>query len=59
MDKAIKHQWESGVKSVVDYVYEIRIPKGTEVHIGRISSQNSVYFGGTEQIIIEKPWTIK
>ena len=29
MDKSIKHQWESGVKSVVDYVYEIRIPKGT------------------------------
>ena len=59
MDKAIKHQWESGVRSIVDYAYEIKIPKGTEIHIGKISSQNEFYFGGTEQVIIEKSWMIQ
>ena len=52
IDKAIRHQWPDGQLSTIDTVYEIKIPKGADIHIGDIKNQGEFYFGGTEQIII-------
>ncbi|NWC93015.1 MULTISPECIES: hypothetical protein [unclassified Pseudomonas] len=32
---------------------------GSEAYIGEIGSQSGFYVGGTEQIVVVKPWTIE
>jgi hypothetical protein len=59
IDKAIKHQWDDGVKSEVDVIYKTKIPKGTVIYVGKVSTQGYNYLGGTEQVVIPKPWTIE
>ena len=59
IDKAIFPAWPGGAKSVLDTVFKIKIPSGTTVHTGRIGSQGGRFVGGTQQIVVEKPWLIK
>jgi hypothetical protein len=59
IDKAVLPEWPGGGKSPIDTVYKIKIPKGTTVHTGEVASQGGFYVGGTQQIVIEKPWLIK
>jgi len=58
IDKAIRPEWPGGAKSQIDMVYKVRIPKGTTVHVGEIANQGDFYLGGTQQIVVEKPWEI-
>ncbi len=53
IDKAILPVWSNGMESVIDTVYTFRVPAGTEVHVGKISSQGGYFVGGTQQIVIE------
>ena len=59
IDKAIMHEWPDAKKSIIDTVFAIKIPKGTEIFIGKIKNQGSIYLGGTEQILIPKPWLLE
>lgn len=52
VDKAIRYEWEDGSKSIIDNVYEIKVPKGTKVHVGITSNQRDFYLGGTHQVVI-------
>ena len=58
IDKAVLPQWPNGAKSPVDTVFRIKIPSGTKLYIGETGSQGGVYIGGTQQIVVSKPWTI-
>jgi hypothetical protein len=35
------------------------VPAGTQVYVGEVDSQNGSFVGGTEQIVVVKPWTIE
>jgi hypothetical protein len=59
IDKAVLPQWPGGDTSPIDSAVAIRIPKGTRVYVGEMSSQGGFYVGGTQQIVVPKPWTIK
>ena len=59
IDKAVLPEWPSGAKSPIDTSFAIRIPAGTQVHVGQVGAQRGFYVGGTQQIVIPKPWTIK
>ena len=59
IDKAILPEWPGGGKSPVDTVFKVKMPKGTTVHTGKVASQGGFYVGGTQQVVIEKPWLIK
>lgn len=59
IDKAIRPVWPDGGTSVVDTGYALKIPKGTIVHVGEVSTQAGIYLGGTTQIYIEAPWNIR
>jgi RHS repeat-associated protein len=59
IDKAIPPRWPSGSKAPLDTIFEIKIPSGTTVHIGTVAPQGSFFLGGTQQIVIEKPWNIE
>ena len=59
IDKGIPPKWPNGDKSVIDTIYKVRIPAGTTIHTGQVSSQNDHFVGGTQQIVIEKPWLLK
>ena len=54
MDKAIPPIWQDGPKNVIDTVYTYKVPAGTVVHAGKISSQNKHFIGGTQQVVIEE-----
>ena len=58
IDKAILPEWPSGATSPVDTSFAVKIPAGTQVHIGEVGTQSSFYIGGTQQVIVPKPWTI-
>ena len=58
IDKAVLPVWPNGTKSTLDTVFEVNIPAGTQVHVGEVSSQGGVFVGGTQQIIVQEPWTI-
>ena len=36
----------------------MRIPAGTQIHVGEVGTQNGFHIGGTQQIVVPKPWTI-
>ncbi|MNF00519.1 hypothetical protein D3C80_1993590 [compost metagenome] len=58
IDKAVLPIWPGGGKSPIDTAFKVKIPAGTEVYIGEVGSQGGFYIGGTEQIVVVKPWTI-
>lgn len=59
IDKAVLPEWPGGAKSPIDTLFEIKVPKGTQVYVGEVGSQGGVYVGGTEQIVVTKPWLIQ
>ncbi|MCT4701793.1 hemagglutinin repeat-containing protein, partial [Enterobacteriaceae bacterium H20N1] len=59
IDKAVLPKWPGGGTSPIDTSFAIKIPAGTKVYVGEVGSQNGVYVGGTQQIVVVKPWTIK
>ncbi|WP_392551391.1 hypothetical protein RHO14_07810 [Orbus wheelerorum] len=59
IDKAVLPQWPGGATSPIDSSIAIKIPAGTKVYVGEVRSQNGVYVGGTEQIVVPKLWSIK
>ncbi|MCL1124452.1 DUF6531 domain-containing protein [Shewanella surugensis] len=59
VDKAVLPVWPNGAKSPIDTAFEIKIPKGTQVYVGEVGSQGGFFIGGTEQVVVQKPWTIE
>lgn len=59
IDKAVLPRWPDGGQSPIDTVFAIKIPKGTTVHTGKVCSQSGFYIGGTQQIVVQKPWLIE
>lgn len=58
IDKAVLPEWPGGAKSPIDTVFEIKIPAGTKVYIGEVGSQGGFYVGGSQQIVVQKPWLV-
>ena len=58
IDKAILPKWPGGGTSPIDSVIGVQVPKGTRVFVGEVSTQGGIYVGGTQQIVVPKPWTI-
>jgi hypothetical protein len=58
IDKAVRPSWPDGGKSIIDTTYQVKIPKGVNVHIGEVAPQGDIFLGGTQQIFIQKPWLI-
>ncbi|WP_284209304.1 hypothetical protein, partial [Chitiniphilus shinanonensis] len=58
IDKAVLPVWPGGAKSPIDTAFEVKIPAGTKVYVGEVAPQGGVYVGGTQQIVVEKPWLI-
>ena len=58
IDSAILPEWPGGGKSPLDTSFEIKIPAGTKVYVGEVSSQGGFYIGGTQQIVVPKPWLL-
>ncbi|MFP1883655.1 VENN motif pre-toxin domain-containing protein, partial [Lonsdalea quercina] len=59
IDKAVLPKWPGGGTSPIDTSFAIKIPAGTRVYVGEVGSQNGIYVGGTQQIVVLKPWAIK
>lgn len=58
IDKAVLPVWPNGAKSPIDTAFGVRIPQGTRVSVGEVGIQNGFYIGGTQQIVVVKPWEI-
>lgn len=58
IDKAVLPEWPSGAKSPIDTSFAVKIPAGTQIYVGEVGTQSGFYVGGTQQIVIPKPWTI-
>jgi len=58
IDSAILPTWSSGASSPIDSAIAVKIPAGTNVYVGTAGSQGGFYVGGTEQIVVPKPWSI-
>jgi len=58
IDKAVLPQWPGGAKSPLDTAFEVKIPAGTKVYVGEVGAQEGFYTGGTQQIVVQKPWLI-
>lgn len=58
IDKAIPPVWPDGTPSVLDTGYAVKFPAGTITYTGTVANQGGLYMGGTEQILIRKPWCI-
>lgn len=59
IDKAVLPKWPEGGTSPIDSSIAIKIPAGTKVYVGEVGSQNGLYVGGTQQIVVPKAWAIK
>jgi len=59
VDKAVLPQWPGGETSPINSSIAIKIPPGTKGYVGEVGSQNGLYVGGTQQIIVPKAWAIK
>ena len=59
IDQAILPRWPGGGISPINTAFKIKIPKGTTIYTGKVAPQGGFYLGGTEQIFVSKPWTIK
>ena len=58
IDKAVLPVWPNGAASPIDTAFGVRIPEGTKVYVGEVGTQNSFFVGGTQQIVVVKPWEI-
>ena len=58
IDKAILPQWPGRQSSTIDMVFTFRVPAGTRIYVGQVGAQHGMYVGGTEQIVVPKPWDI-
>ena len=58
VDKAILPVWPGGATSPLDTSFAVKIPAGTQVYVGEVGAQGGFYVGGTQQIVVVKPWTI-
>ncbi|WP_126464265.1 hypothetical protein [Propionibacterium australiense] len=58
IDKAIPHVWPDGTPAPLDTGFAIRFPAGTTIHTGTVANQGDLFVGGTEQIVVQKPWDI-
>ena len=58
IDKAVLPVWPGGGTSPIDTSFAFSIPKGTTVYVGEVGSQGGFYVGGTQQIVVVKPWAI-
>ncbi|WP_235429539.1 hypothetical protein, partial [Chromobacterium vaccinii] len=58
IDKAVLPVWPGGGTSPIDTLFAVHIPKGTMVYVGEVGSQGGFYVGGTQQIVVLKPWAI-
>ena len=64
IDSGVREVWtkpttgEFQGRSVVDWVYPVRVPRGTTIYEGPVGSQGGVHLGGEDrlQIYIEEPW---
>jgi RHS repeat-associated protein len=45
VDKAILPEWPGGGKSPIDTAFQVKIPKGTTIHTGKVASQGGFYVG--------------
>ncbi|UUM22052.1 hemagglutinin repeat-containing protein [Mycoavidus sp. SF9855] len=52
IDKAILPTWPNGKASPIDSLITVKVPAGTKVYVGEVSSQGSFYIGGAQQIIV-------
>ncbi len=59
IDKAVLPKWPGGGTSPIDTSFAIKIPSGTKVYVGEVGTQNGLYVGGTQQIVVVKPWEVK
>ena len=58
IDKAVLPEWPGGGTSPIDTSFTVKIPAGTQVHVGEVGTQGGFYISGTQQIDVPKPWTI-
>ncbi len=58
IDKAVLPEWPGGAKSPINTTFAIKIPAGTKVYAGEVGSQGGFYIGGSQQIVVQKPWLI-
>ncbi|KTS06131.1 DUF6531 domain-containing protein [Microbacterium testaceum] len=58
IDKAIPPVWPDGTPAPLDTGFAVHIPAGTQIHTGTVANQGGLYMGGTEQIVVQKPWEI-
>ena len=59
IDKAVLPVWPGGATSPIDTVFKVKIPAGTTIHTSQVGSQGGYFVGGTQQIVVEKPWLIE
>lgn len=58
IDKAVLPVWPTGAVSPLDTSFAVKIPAGTHVYVGVVGAQGGMFVGGTEQIVVIKPWDI-
>jgi hypothetical protein len=58
IDKAVLPVWPGGGTSPIDTAFAVSIPKGTTVYVGEVGSQGGFYVGGTQQVVVLKPWAV-
>ena len=58
IDSAVLPMWPGGATSPLDTAFSVSIPKGTSVYVGEAGSQGGFYVGGTQQVVVVKPWTV-
>ncbi|HEY9291016.1 MAG TPA: RHS repeat-associated core domain-containing protein, partial [Microlunatus sp.] len=58
IDKAIPEVWPDGNPAPLETGYAIKLPAGTPTYTGEVANQGGLYMGGTEQIVVQRPWEI-
>lgn len=59
INNAILPVWpEKGGASIVDTAFRVKIPSGTQIHVGLTAPQGEIFLGGNQQIYIESAWKI-
>ncbi len=58
IDKAVLPRWPGGGESPIQMVHEVRVPAGTDIHVGEVANQGEYYLGGTRQVVVIEPWKI-
>ncbi len=58
INNAVLPNWPGGGASPIDSTFEVRIPAGTRVYVGEVSSQGGVFVGGMQQVVVPRPWEI-